>query len=84
MLRDDFIGQLSRIMGLQPSNLDPDQPLNAIGLDSLMAIELKNQIETRLGITLPMAKFMEGPSVNSLADLVSELLHPSPEELPST
>lgn len=74
LLRDYFRQQLSVIMGLNSSDLDEEQPLNTMGLDSLMAIELKNQVETRLGVVLPMAKFMEGPSVASLAEVVAALV----------
>ena len=74
LLRDYFVGQLALIMGLEASDLDVEQPLNTLGLDSLMAIELKNNVESRLGVVLPMARFMEGPSVTKLALLVAELI----------
>lgn len=69
-----FLDQLAKIMGLAASEVDPTQPLNTLGLDSLMAIELKNNVETRLGVVLPMARFMEGPSAADLAEQVGELL----------
>jgi acyl transferase domain-containing protein/thioesterase domain-containing protein/acyl carrier protein len=74
LLRDYFSGELARIMGIEASNLDVQQPLNNLGLDSLMAIELKNNLEARLAITLPMARFLEGPSVTSLAECAAELV----------
>ncbi|MGI9474539.1 MAG: amino acid adenylation domain-containing protein [Rubripirellula sp.] len=74
MLREYFKRQLAVIMGLSDECLDEEQPLNSMGLDSLMAIELKNQVETRLGVVLPMARFMEGPSVASLATAVAQLV----------
>ena len=71
-LREYFTDRIAHIMGLEPESLDVEQPLNTLGLDSLMAIELKNSIETRLKVVLPMARFMEGPSVNSLSGYVAE------------
>lgn len=79
LIREYFVEQLSVIMGLDESDIDPQQPLNSLGLDSLMAIELKNQVETRLGVVLPMAKFMEGPSVVSLSEVVADLVVDQPE-----
>jgi amino acid adenylation domain-containing protein len=73
LLADFFADELARIMGLDASKLDRETPLNSLGLDSLMAIELKNNIETRLQIVLPMARFMEGPSVAVLAERVAEI-----------
>jgi len=74
-LVSDYIRhELSRIMGVEPASLETDQPLSTFGLDSLLALELKNNLETRLDFTLPMAKLMEGPSVASLAAETSRLL----------
>ncbi len=36
-----------------------------MGLDSLMAIELKNGVETDLGVTLPLASLLQGPTLDS-------------------
>ncbi|MCC7476119.1 MAG: SDR family NAD(P)-dependent oxidoreductase [Pirellulales bacterium] len=67
-LVQEYIRQeLSRIMGVEPESLETNQPLSSFGLDSLLALELKNNLEGRLDFTLPMAKLMEGPSIASLA-----------------
>jgi thioesterase domain-containing protein len=39
-----------------------------------LALELKNNLESRLDFTLPMAKLMEGPSIASLAAETARLL----------
>jgi acyl transferase domain-containing protein/acyl-CoA synthetase (AMP-forming)/AMP-acid ligase II/acyl carrier protein len=62
--------QAARVLRLASTALDVEQPLNNVGIDSLMAIELKNRIETDLGVTVPMVKFLEGPSVRDLAGFV--------------
>lgn len=72
-LRDYFARELARIMAVDPASLDLTQPLTMLGLDSLMAIELKNNLEGRLAISLPMARFLEGPSVTSLAEAAAPL-----------
>jgi hypothetical protein len=41
-----------------------------------MAIELKNRIEADLGASVPMVKFLEGPSVRDLAGYLAEQLRP--------
>jgi acyl transferase domain-containing protein/acyl-CoA synthetase (AMP-forming)/AMP-acid ligase II/acyl carrier protein len=63
--------QAARVLRLSATALDIDQPLNNVGIDSLMAIELKNRIEADLGVTVPMVKFLEGPTVRDLAAYVS-------------
>jgi acyl carrier protein len=62
---------------LPAANLDPEVPLNNLGIDSLMAIELKNRIEVDLGVTVPMVKFLEGPSVRDLAGFLADKLAPA-------
>jgi thioesterase domain-containing protein/aryl carrier-like protein len=67
-LMGDYIQQeLARIMGVAVESLVVDQPLSTFGLDSLLALELKNNLESRLVFTLPMAKLVEGPTIASLA-----------------
>ncbi|HEX5471404.1 MAG TPA: SDR family NAD(P)-dependent oxidoreductase, partial [Lacipirellulaceae bacterium] len=74
-LVQEYIRQeLARIMGTDPTMLETDQPLSTFGLDSLLALELKNNLEGRLDLTLPMAKLMEGPSIASLAAVTAQLL----------
>ena len=68
--------QAARVLRLSAAALDVEQPLNNVGIDSLMAIELKNRIEADLGVTVPMVKFLEGPSVRALAQFVAEQLVP--------
>jgi len=68
--------QAIRVLRFDPSErLDIDQPLIELGLDSLMAIELKNHIETDLGVVLPLPRILEGPSTVELTDQVMQQLH---------
>lgn len=67
MLRRYFIDELARIMGWDAEQINPQQPLSELGMDSLMAMELKNNLERRLAIAIPMAAFIESPSIVSLA-----------------
>ena len=66
--------ELARIMGVAPETLETDRQLSTFGLDSLLALELKNNLESRLDFTLPMAKLMEGPTIASLAEATVGLL----------
>jgi len=77
-LTDYFAQHLGRIMSMDPAAMDPLQPLGALGLDSLMAIELKNTIEAKLAITIPISRFVDNPTLASLAVSAAETLQQQP------
>jgi amino acid adenylation domain-containing protein len=66
--------QVARLLRMAPSRLNPQQPLSSLGLDSLMVMELKNEVESSLGVVLPMALLLEGPSIEQVAsEIISSL-----------
>ena len=67
-----FADALGKIMSMDPASIDATQSLGALGLDSLMAIELKNTLEAKLEITLPISSFMNDPTLQSLAEAAVE------------
>ncbi len=69
--------QLGNIMSMDPTSIDPQQPLGSLGLDSLMAIELKNTVEARLDIALPISQFMEEPTLVTLSQAAADLVNTS-------
>ncbi|MGO9030769.1 SDR family NAD(P)-dependent oxidoreductase, partial [Mycobacterium sp.] len=52
--------------------IDHDRPLQTLGLDSLMALELRNRLEASLGITLPAALVWAYPTITDLAGALCE------------
>jgi acyl transferase domain-containing protein/acyl-CoA synthetase (AMP-forming)/AMP-acid ligase II/acyl carrier protein len=77
LLEGQLREQAARVLRLPAASLDTEVPLNNLGIDSLMAIELKNRIEADLGVTVPMVKFLEGPSVRDLAGFLADKLAPA-------
>jgi aryl carrier-like protein len=70
MLRSWLTRTVAAGLRCRPGELDPGRPLNAIGLDSLVGMELRTSIERGLGVSLPMVILLDGPSVSSLTDLL--------------
>ncbi|MBV8347679.1 MAG: SDR family NAD(P)-dependent oxidoreductase, partial [Mycolicibacterium sp.] len=64
----------TEIQGVRRSTepLDYDQPMESLGLDSLMGLELRNRLETNLGITLPVALVWAYPTISALAGALCE------------
>ncbi|MGB9307313.1 MAG: SDR family NAD(P)-dependent oxidoreductase, partial [Mycobacterium sp.] len=61
-------------LGLTPSTLDIEAPLNSLGVDSLITVELRMQVERDLGVVVPVTRLLEGPSVASLAEWLRDHL----------
>jgi phthiocerol/phenolphthiocerol synthesis type-I polyketide synthase C len=55
------------ILRLPAGDIDPSRPLSQLGMDSLMAVELRLALENRLRIDLPLMSLAEGTSIASIA-----------------
>ncbi|NUT48566.1 MAG: acyl carrier protein, partial [Saccharothrix sp.] len=61
---------------------DPDRALFDLGVDSLMAVELKNEIEGALGVSLPISAFLDGATARDLVDRIAEQLDRAADDRP--
>jgi acyl carrier protein len=67
----DFIKvQAGQVLGLDPQACSERAPLSDLGLDSLMAVELRNVLSQRLGLKrpLPATLVFDYPSIQAMAD----------------
>lgn len=69
--------EAARLLGPQAAQgLEPTKPLQDLGLDSLMAVELRNVLGQAIGQTLPAALLFNYPTVSGLAGhLLEQVLH---------
>ena len=58
--------EVARILRLPPEAVEPDRPLIDIGLDSLMALELRLGVEKRTGVELPLTTMGGNRSIRDL------------------
>ncbi|MGE5268158.1 MAG: beta-ketoacyl reductase, partial [Thiohalocapsa sp.] len=67
LLKTAVAEEAANILRLPATGIDPSRPLSEIGMDSLMAVELRLALESRLRIDLPLMSLAEGTSVASIA-----------------
>jgi acyl carrier protein len=67
LLADHLRQHASVVLRLAPSKIDVEQPLITMGIDSLMAVELRNRVEKDLGVSIPLLQLVKGPSLSELA-----------------
>ena len=84
MLEESLVAELAAVMQVPPEEIDQTLPLLQMGLDSLMAVELRGRLERDLERPLPLAMLLDNPSLDQLADRVLALLDAPPEERLST
>jgi len=62
---------LAAVAGCPADLVDPSQPITECGLDSLMALELKNRITRQLGVAVDVVELLDGPTLVQLAQRLS-------------
>jgi phthiocerol/phenolphthiocerol synthesis type-I polyketide synthase B len=75
IITDRLLSRLAAIMGYtDPSALGPDQPLIELGMDSLMAVRIRNATQQDFGVEPPVALLLDGASLNDIAaNVMSQL-----------
>ncbi|ATB41074.1 type I polyketide synthase [Cystobacter fuscus] len=67
---------VSRTLGLSAGqSLDAERGFHELGLDSIMAVEMKGRLEDQFGLTLPATLAFNYPNVRALTEHLDSLLH---------
>jgi len=61
---------IAKVLKLHPTRIDPRKPLGAMGLNSLMAMELRNGLEAALGRALSATLAWNYPTLESLVEFL--------------
>lgn len=69
-----LVKSVSDLLRLSGTPLDVSQPFSTLGFDSLMAVELKNEIESEYDVIVPIAELLDSPSIVKLECLLVDKL----------
>lgn len=65
-IQDDFVLKLKRILQTAAENIEVSQPLLALGVDSLMAMEIRSWFMSDVDVDMPVLKILGGSTVIDL------------------
>ncbi|HVF55637.1 MAG TPA: amino acid adenylation domain-containing protein, partial [Pyrinomonadaceae bacterium] len=74
--------KLAAMLGVSAGEIDVSVPLARYGVDSVASIELMHAVETGLGVRLPLAEFLQSPSLVELAARAAAQLQKAGDEKP--
>lgn len=63
---------LSSVIGLPESSLRNDQSLTTLGIDSIVAVELKTMLDTQFEMNIPVFELTNGKTIQGLIDDISK------------
>ncbi|MEM0926372.1 MAG: SDR family NAD(P)-dependent oxidoreductase, partial [Planctomycetota bacterium] len=72
LICDCVCAKIAALLGMEAEQLPLDQPLLSLGLDSLMAVEIRNWVENQLKVDLPIATLMQGQSLTEVCDAINQ------------
>ncbi|MFY1830940.1 SDR family NAD(P)-dependent oxidoreductase [Myxococcus fulvus] len=84
MLEAHLRERIAQVLRLEPSRVGRADPFRALGLDSLMSLELRNRVEASLGLKLSATLLWTHSTLGALSVHLLERLELAPVREPST
>ncbi|WXA89821.1 SDR family NAD(P)-dependent oxidoreductase [Pendulispora rubella] len=82
-LRDLVTAEIASVLGLGLRAIEPGRPLQELGLDSLMAVELQSRLGMATGVRLPATLLFEHPTPAALARWLRRRILPDEAPAPA-
>jgi myxalamid-type polyketide synthase MxaB len=81
LLREHVKSQLAKVLGLNSgAQIDLQEGFADLGMDSLMAVELRNRLQDNLGCSIPSTLAFDYPTVEALVNYLAQLLSLEPTD----
>jgi aryl carrier-like protein len=69
-----LLAQLGQLLRCRADEVDEERSLTELGLDSLLALDLRNRVQRDTAVALPIVGILRSPSVKALAEQLESLL----------
>ncbi|PAK03398.1 hybrid non-ribosomal peptide synthetase/type I polyketide synthase [Burkholderia ubonensis] len=83
LLADTIDRAVAQVLGFGSATPDRDRGFFEMGMDSLMAVDLRAHLEKALGAPLSVALLFDHPTVNALADFLAEQSSATTPDVPA-
>ncbi|RPF40441.1 acyl transferase domain-containing protein [Streptomyces sp. Ag109_G2-6] len=77
------VGTVADVLGFHVSRIDPQTGFFQMGMDSLLATQVRKRLENALGLALTTAVMFEHPTVEGLSTHLTALVGPDLDETPA-
>jgi len=74
LLTDHVRAEAARVLRMPVEKVHEDQPVNSLGLDSIMGMELRRRLETDFGVDINVVRLLRGATCRRIAVELSESL----------
>ena len=81
IVTDSLVRKLSKALNIPPEDIDVSKPLHTYGVDSLLAVELRNYFAKEMGADLAIFEIMDGSNFKTVSMAVarkSRFVHATP------
>lgn len=78
LVLDEATAVVAQVLRYPPDELPAHLPLTSLGLDSLMAIEVKGRLEKYLGVNVPIVTLLKGTTLTEVVGACQEQLLDAP------
>jgi acyl carrier protein len=69
--------QVGKVMGMSSRRVGTGQSLVSLGLDSLMAVELRGRVRVDTGVDIPSQQFLDGSNISDIGKHILLQLAPA-------